>query len=835
MESHEERLHKLVMQSKTNETKDVVKRKASETDKNKKFVSSSSSSTPSLSSGRLRGSPDLSTYLRLLKDCFTLDQLNQIQSHIIVGGLQQNLVVATKLIHRLSDFGLLSQAQSLFSATPNPDLFLFNVLLRAHAQHVSPVSALSLYSCLLSRRLSPDNFTFAFVVSASTAFRSPESGRQLHAHAILHGFGLDRFVSSALTALYLNFQDLNSARQLFDRCPERDTVSWNTMVSGLVQNCCFQEALSLFEQMVSSGKAFDGTTLSALLPAATELQELEVGRKIHCLSIKTGFDLHACVITGLVSMYGKCGDVQDASFLFNQTQKNRDTVSWNAIISVYSFNADIEASISLFTKMRATVGACVNSSTIVAAIPVFSPFGHLMLSSSIHGYAVKAGMDQNTSIATALMTVYARCNNVESARQLFDQTPGKSLASWNAMISSYTQMGCTEEAIELFQEMQLQDVEPNPVTIASILSACAQVGALTLGKRIHELIVRKGYDSNNVYVSTALIDMYAKCGRVDMAREVFDALRNKNVVSWNAMIAGYGMHGHAKEALELFSDMLRLCTKPTNITFVGLLFACSHAGLVSEGWQLFQSMTCDHSILPKIEHYSCIVDLLGRAGRLDDALNFIRAMPIRPTSGVWGALLAACRVHRNVELASHAAERLFELEPENVGYHVLLSNVYSTSGRWQEAAGVRQLVRSKKMMKTPGYTLIELDEKVHMFTAGDWSHPRSSEIYKMLEKLAGKMMEAGYRAATDLALHDVEEEEKESMLNVHSEKLAIALGLISTEPGTPIRIIKNLRVCLDCHTATKFISKVMHRLIIVRDANRFHHFTDGSCSCGDYW
>ncbi|CAN6479344.1 unnamed protein product [Victoria cruziana] len=799
-------------------------------------IASSSSSMPRLSH-RLRRtlSTDLSTYLGLLKDCSTLDQLNQIHSRIIVGGLQHDLVLLTKLIHRLSDCGCLSQAQSLFFTIPNPDLFLFNVLLQAHAQHASPIDAISLYSHLLLLRLSPDNFTFAFVVSASTTFPSPKPGQQLHAHSILHGFGLDRFVSSALTAFYLNFEDLNSAHQLFDMLLERDTVSWNTMISGLVRNCCFQEALSLFEKMVSFGEAIDETTLSALLPAATELQELDIGRKIHCLSIKTGCDSHACVITGLVSMYGRCRDIQDASFLFGQMQKNRDTVSWNAMISVYSFNSDVEASISLFNKMRFTSGVHVNFNTIVAAIPVFSPFGHLMLSSSIHGYAVKLGMDQNTSIATSLMTVYARCNNVPYARQLFDLTPGKNLASWNAMISSYAQMGCTEEAIELFQQMQLQNVEPNPVTIASILSACAQLGALTLGKRIHELIICRGYESNNVFVSTALIDMYAKCGKIERAREVFDALQDKNVVSWNAMITGYGMHGHAKEALELFSEMLQSCTKPTDITFVGLLFACSHAGLVRQGWQLFRSMTCDHLILPKVEHYSCMVDLLGRAGMLDDALNFIRSMPIRPTSGVWGALLAACRVHRNVELASLAAEQLFELEPENVGYHVLLSNVYSVSGHWQRAARVRQLLRSKKMVKTPGYTLIELDEKVHMLRAGDWSHPRSNEIYKMLEMLAGKMMEAGYRAVTDLALHDVEEEEKESMLNVHSEKLAIALGLISTKPGTPIRIIKNLRVCIDCHTATKFISKVTNRLIIVRDANRFHHFSDGLCSCRDYW
>ncbi|KAF5196850.1 Pentatricopeptide repeat-containing protein [Thalictrum thalictroides] len=771
-------------------------------------------------------------FLHLISNSLNPNHLSQTHAQIILNGFQNDLIIATKLTHKLSDFGLIHQARLLVSTISQPDLFLYNVLIRGLSHNKSPSSALSLYTHLrLNTNLKPDNFTFAFVISLASSLNTDKPGRILHGHSIIDGFGSDMFVGSAVIDFYLKFSHIWVARKVFDQIPNPDTVSWNTIISGLVKNCCFDESIRVFEEMGMRGNRFDSSTLAAILPAVAELQDLNTGRKIQCLAMKRGFHYHDFVLTGLVSLYSKCRDVSTARLLFEQIGRP-DLISWNAMISGYSSNGETECAVELFRNLVAT-GARVTSSTIVGLIPVFSPFGNLHLSRSIHGFSIKCGIDSNTSVSTALTTVYSRLNEIESARQLFDESPEKSLESWNAMISGYVQNGLTETAISLFQQMQLSEVRPNPVTVTSILSACAQLGALTLGKWVHELIVRENFQSN-IYVSTALIDMYAKCGSIKEAQQLFDTMMEKNVVSWNAMISGYGLHGLGREALRIYNEMLHTRISPSAVTFLSVLYACSHSGLVSEGEKVFQSME-QHGVKPGPEHFACMVDLLGRAGKLEQALQFINEMPVDPGPAEWGALLGACMIHKNTNLAQIASDNLFKLDADNVGYHVLLSNIYTVDQNYPAAAVVRQAVKKKKLAKTPGCTLIELGETLHIFTSGDRSHPQSAAIYAKLENLTAKMREAGFRAGTEMALHDVEEEEKEQMVNVHSEKLAIAFGLINSEPGTEIRIIKNLRVCLDCHNATKIISKITERMIVVRDANRFHHFKDGVCSCGDYW
>lgn len=769
-------------------------------------------------------------FLTLINRVSTLHQLNQTHAQIILNGLHNDLVTVTKLTHKLSHLKAIDQASLLFSTIPNPDLFLYNVLIRAFSLNNSPSSAVSLYTHLRkSTPLEPDNFTYAFVISGASSLGL---GLLLHAHSIVAGFGSDLFVGSAIVACYFKFSRVAAARKVFDGMLERDTVLWNTMVSGLVKNSCFDEAILIFGDMVKGGIGFDSTTVAAVLPGVAELQDLALGMGIQCLAMKVGFHSHAYVITGLACLYSKCGEIETARLLFGQIGQP-DLVSYNAMISGYTCNNETESSVRLFKELLVS-GEKVNSSSIVGLIPVFFPFGHLHLTRCIHGFCTKSGVVSNSSVSTALTTVYSRLNEIESARLLFDESSEKSLASWNAMISGYAQNGLTEKAISLFQEMQKCEVCPNPVTVTSILSACAQLGALSLGKWVHDLINRESFESN-IFVSTALIDMYAKCGSITEAQRLFSMMPEKNAVTWNAMISGYGLHGYGHEALNLFNEMLHSRVSPTGVTFLSVLYACSHAGLVREGDEIFRSMVHDHGFEPLPEHYACMVDLLGRAGNLDKALDFIRKMPVEPGPPVWGALLGACMIHKDANLARLASDKLFELDPQNVGYYVLLSNIYSAGQNYPEAASVRGVVKRRKLAKTPGCTLIEVANTLHIFTSGDQSHPQATAIYAMLEKLTGKMREAGFQTETGTALHDVEEEEKELMVKVHSEKLAIAFGLITSEPGTEIRIIKNLRVCLDCHNATKFISKITERVIVVRDANRFHHFKDGICSCGDYW
>ncbi|CAK9175257.1 unnamed protein product [Ilex paraguariensis] len=762
-----------------------------------------------------------------------LSHLNQTHAQIILNGLHNDLITITKLTHKHSDLKAIDQASLLCSTLTKPDLFLYNVLVRGFSHNNSPLKALSLYHHIRENTtLKPDNFTYAFIISAFSSFGSEKVGIVLHGHVIVDGYGSDLFVGSALVDMYFSFSKVGHAYKVFEGISEPDRVLWNTMISGLVRNCCFEESILVFQDMVVRGVKFDSTALAAVLPAVAELQELRVGMMVQCLAVKIGCHYHDYVLTGLISFYAKCGEISTAKLLFGQIGKP-DLISCNAMIAGFSCNNETDSSVRLF-KGLLVLGEKVNSSTIVGLVPVSSPFGHLDLTLSIHSFCLKSGIVLNPSVSTALTTVYSRLNEIESATQLFYESPEKSLASWNAMISGYAQNGQTELAISLFREMQMFEIRPNPVTITSILSACAQLGALTLGKWVHDLINQESFESN-IYVATALIDMYAKCGSICEARRLFDIMPEKNVVTWNAMISGYGLHGLGHEALKLFTEMVNSRIAPTGVTFVSILYACSHAGLVREGEELFHSMVHDHGFEPLAEHYACMVDLLGRAGKLQKAMKFIKGMPVEPGPAVWGTLLGACMIHKDTNLARLASDKLFQLDPENVGYYVLLSNIYSADQNYPQAASVRQVVKKRNLAKTPGCTLIEVHGSPHVFTSSDQSHPQAEAIYAMLEKVMEKMRGAGFQTETMTALHDVEEEEKELMVKVHSEKLAIAFGLINSKPGTEIRIIKNLRVCLDCHNFTKFVSKITERVIVVRDANRFHHFKDGMCSCRDYW
>ncbi|KAB5552766.1 hypothetical protein DKX38_010077 [Salix brachista] len=774
-------------------------------------------------------------FLSLIRKAVALSHLTQLQAQLIHHRLLKNdISITTKLTHKFFDFNATLHARALFFSVPKPDLFLFNVLIKGFSANNKPLSAISLFTHLRKNtRLKPDDYSYAFVVSAAASLGDARIGAILHGMAMIDGFGLDLFVGSALVDFYFKIWRENLAIQVFDRLPQIDTVLFNTMISGFAKNSCFEDSIRIFGDMVLGNEPkFDLTSVIAVLPAVAELQELKLGMQILCLAIKCGFYSHLSLLTGLISLFSKCGEVEIARLLFGEIRK-KDLISCNAMISGFTCNGETEDSVKLFKELLGS-GERVSSSTIVGLIPVYSPFGHSYLCNCIHGFCVKYGIVSHSSVSTALTTVYCRLNEMILARQLFDESAEKTLASWNAMISGYTQNGLTEAAISLFQTMQKNNVNPNPVTVTSILSACAQIGALSLGEWVHGLIKSNSFESN-VYVSTALIDMFAKCGSITVARDLFDLMPEKNEVTWNAMISGYGLHGHGQEALMLFYEMLSSSVKPTGLTFLSVLYACSHAGLVKEGDGIFHTMVHDFGFEPLAEHYACMVDILGRAGQLKKALEFIKAMPVEPGPPVWGALLGACMIHKDTNLAHVASEKLFELDPENIGYYVLMSNIYSVERKYPQAASVRQVAKKKRLVKTPGCTLIEIGQVPHVFTSGDQSHPQSKAIYAELDKLTGKMTEAGFQTETTTVLHDLEEEEKELTMKVHSEKLAIAFGLISTEPGAEIRIIKNLRVCLDCHNWTKFLSKITERVIVVRDANRFHHFKDGVCSCGDYW
>ncbi|WOL15684.1 hypothetical protein Cni_G24465 [Canna indica] len=429
---------------------------------------------------------------------------------------------------------------------------------------------------------------------------------------------------------------------------------------------------------------------------------------------------------------------------------------------------------------------------------------------------------------------YMRAGDLDSAWMLFEEMPERDAITWSAMISGCVQGGRSKEALSLFLRMQAQGFEPNDRALVSVLTACAHLGALEQGKWIHRYLASKKINIT-VFLGTSLIDMYAKCGQLELALRVFEEMQEKNLLTWTTIIKGLAMHGRWLEALKLFSCMEISGFVPDDVAFIGALSACAHAGLVDQGRKIFDSMSRKYGIKPKLEHYGCMADLLARNGLLDDARELVDSMPMEPNAIVWGALMAGCKVHKNVKLAEHAAEHLLRLESDSIAVYMLLANVYASSGKHDKAWKVRFLMKRNKVEKNPGCTVVEIRGIIHQFLAGDTAHPRIKDILSKWAEIASRIRKEGYLLEKTAVLLNIDEEIKEDELAHHSEKLAIAFALICTEEGMPIRLVKNLRICSDCHQVTKLISKVYDREIVVRDRTRFHHFKGGNCSCNDYW
>eukprot|EP01018_Ginkgo_biloba_P026033 Gb_07043 [translate_table: standard] len=674
--------------------------------------------------------------------------------------------------------------------------------------------------------------TYASLLQACGSMQALSEGKQLHTQLLINGLEHNPFLGAKLVSMYALCGSLLDARLVFDKIPKRNVLLWNIMIREYANTGLSAEALSFYFQMRQAGIRPNKFTFPSVVKACAEISALQQGKEIHNHIIRNGFELDVFVGSALVDMYSKCGSIEDARHVFDKMSV-RNAVSWTAMAVGYVQNGHPNEALRLFRQMQLE-GLKPVLFSLVSVLLVCAQLAARQEGEQIHGYIIRCGFESNVFVESGLVKLYAGCESIEVARRVFDKMSISNVGSWNAMIGVCLQNGYANDALKFFREMQQVGVKPNSITITSVLPACAQLSVLQKGKEIHGCILRSASEVD-VSVGTALMDMYAKCGSLELACHVFDKMSQRNVITWTAMIAGYGMHGHGENALAHFYRMQEEGLKPDHITFVAVLSACSHAGLVSEGWQYFDLMRKDYHITPRVEHYGCMVDLLGRAGQLYEAQDMIKEMPLEPDTGVWAALLSACRIHCSVELAEHVAERLLELDSHDAGTYVLMSNIYAAAGRWDDVAKMRTIMKDRGLKKIPGCSWIEVRNRIHIFLAGNRSHPQSDKIYDLLESLAVQMEKAGYVPDTNFVLHDVEEEEKEYILCGHSEKLAIAFGVINTCPGTPIRITKNLRVCGDCHTATKFISKIVGRKIILRDANRFHHFKDGMCSCGDYW
>ncbi|KAL6894542.1 hypothetical protein ACP4OV_008640 [Aristida adscensionis] len=747
---------------------------------------------------------------------------------------QQQLLLLAQHIAR----GQLGLARQVFDGIPAPDARAYNALIRAYSWRGPFVDAIDLYRAMLRRRVAPNKYTFPFVLKACSALADLRAGRAIHRHAANTGLHTDLFVSTALIDLYIRCSRFGAAANVFAKMPTRDVVAWNAMLAGYAHHGMYSHAIAhLLDMQSHAGLRPNASTLVSLLPLLAQHEARSQGTSVHAYCIRACLDQkeeQVLVGTALLDMYAKCKHLVYACRVFNG-MPIRNEVTWSALIGGFGLCDRMAEAFSLFKDMLAQEGLHFLSPTSVAsALRVCATLADLRMGTQLHALLAKSGIHADLTAGNSLLSMYAKAGLIDEATMLFAEMDAKDTVSYGALLSGYVQNGKAEEAFLVFKKMQDCNVNPDVATMLSLIPACSHLAALQPGRCSHGSVVIRGLASNTS-ICNALIDMYAKCGRIDLSRQVFDKMPARDIVSWNTMIAGYGIHGFGKEATTLFLDMKNQGITPDDVTFICLISACSHSGLVTEGKHWFHMMTHRYGISPRMEHYICMVDLLARGGFLDEAYQFIQNMPLKADVRVWGALLGACRIHKNIDLGKQVSKMIQKLGPEGTGNFVLLSNIFSAAGRFDEAEEVRIIQKVKGFKKSPGCSWIEINGSLHAFVGGDQSHPCSPQIYQELDNILIDIKKLGYQADTSFVFQDLEEEEKEKTLLYHSEKLAIAFGVLNLTDDRTIFVTKNLRVCGDCHTAIKYMTLVRNRVIIVRDANRFHHFKNGQCSCGDFW
>ncbi|KAI5082014.1 hypothetical protein GOP47_0001757 [Adiantum capillus-veneris] len=670
-------------------------------------------------------------------------------------------------------------------------------------------------------------------------------------------------LANHLVRAYDTCGSLPEATKVFDIMAQRNLVTCNIMIAAHAHHRDGNKAIRLLHNMYLQGLSPNDVTYISVLRACTSSELWEEAKLVHALLVVDGGSVSCNVENAIFNMYSKCGSLKDALNVFERMQL-RNEFSWNGLISAYSHDGGFLHAFQHFRQMILE-GGLPGRATYMTLLNTLDNTSGLELGRAIHVQFMGSNLESDVVLNTAFLNMYRRL-------------PDNNLVAWNAMLTAYAQREYAFEAIELLEKMRSRGTMPDRVTFISVIRACSKPLVIEHGIRVHISILATSFNQNTAVVN-ALITMYSKCKELEDVEEILKILceMHKRGVKPNkatfgsaldaccnsaALVGGqlmhhqlvdlgfetdvmigtalvtmyaFAQHGHGKEAVDIFREMGKNCVRPDSITFVSVLSACSHAGMIDEGCRYFNLMEEDYGIAATEDHCVCMMDLFGRIGRLEEGEKYLMKIPGKPGMVAWMTLLSACRLHDNLDRGQYAAERVLELDPQNDAVYIMLSNILSAAGKWEDAVRLRKVMAERGVKKLLGWSSITLDGKVHEFAARDTSHPQIREIQEELENLTVEIKEMGYVPDTKIVLHDVSEEEKERLLCHHSERLAIAFGLISTSHGSPLHIIKNLRVCGDCHTASKYISKLTRRVIIVRDANRFHHFKNGICSCGDYW
>lgn len=684
-----------------------------------------------------------STYAHLISACSSLRSLEhgkKVHSHILTSRCDHDMVLQNHVLNMYGKCGSVKDALKVFNEMPQRNVVSWTSAISGCSQNGQDKNAMELYFQMRHAGFVPDQFTFGSVVKACSWVGDLWLGRQLHAHVIKSESDDHLIAQNALIAMYTRFGRIGDALHVFLRIAKKDLISWGSMIAGFSQLGYELEALHHFKEMLCQGgykpnEFVFGSTFSA----CSSLLHPEYGRQVHGMCIKFGLGRDIFAGCSLCDMYAKCGFLESAKTAFSQID-SPDLVSWNAIISGFAGIGDANEAISFFTQMRYT-GFIPNDATIISLLSACTSPSTIFQGRWIHSYITKLGLDSYVPVCSTLLTMYAKCSTLCDAFKVFEDVKSRAdSVSWNAILTASMQHDQPEDVFRLFRKMLDSQIRPDHITLGNLLAACAVIASLEVGNQVNCFSLKSGLVMT-VSVTNGLIDMYTKCGSLGTARKLFNLMENPDVVSWSSLIVGYAQSGYGKEALELFRTMKDFGIKPNVITFVGVLTACSHVGLVEEGWKIYRTMEMEHGISPTREHCACMVDLLARAGLLYEAEDFIKQMPFEPDIVVWKTLLAACKNRRNIVVGKRAAQNIVKIDPSNSAAHVLLCSIHASSGNWEDVARLRSLMKEMGVRKVPGQSWIEIKGRTHVFFADGTLHPEREKVHGLLEELWLQMLD----------------------------------------------------------------------------------------------
>ncbi|XP_004490134.1 putative pentatricopeptide repeat-containing protein At1g69350, mitochondrial [Cicer arietinum] len=663
----------------------------------------------------------------------------KLHGRIVKSGFCSDSVIGTSLLAMYGELCCLSDARKVFDEMFQRDLVSWSSIVSCYVENGVPREGLEMFHLMVSEGIRPDSVTLLSVAEACGKIGCLRLAELVHGYVIREGMVGDGSLCNSLIVMYSQCGYLCKAKRLFEYLDDRSTSCWTSMISSYNQNECFEEALDAFIQMQDSEVEPNEVTMISVLYSCARLGWLKEGKSVHCFVLRKAMDAADLDLgPALIDFYAACWKTTSCEKLLYSIQ-NRNVVSWNTLVSYYAREGFNKEAMVLFARMVAK-GLMPNSFSLASSISASASAGSIQFGQQIHGHVTKRGfMDE--FVQNSLVDMYSKCGFVDSAYTIFNMIRKKSIVTWNCMICGFSQNGVSVEALSLFDEMNVNRLEINEVTFLSAIQACSNLGYLEKGKWIHHKIIVTG-NQKDLYIDTALVDMYAKCGDLQTAQRVFDTMLEKNVVSWSIMIAAHGIHGQINAAISLFTKMVNSNIKPNEVTFMNILSACRHAGSVSEGKFYFNSMK-DYGIVPNAEHFASIIDLLSRAGDINGAYEIIKSIRTPVDASIWGALLNGCRIHGRLDLIENISEELGGIRTDDTGYYTLLSNIYAEGGKWYESRKVRSRMEGMGLKKVPGYSTIEIDSKIYRFGAGDTSEWQMKEICMFLENFQSLAQEQG--------------------------------------------------------------------------------------------